>query len=148
MQSANDNQVGGTHYATGDVQHWDFVQGALNGRYLEGNITKYIARHHKKNGLQDVDKAIHYAKKLHELYKEGAVRPIRQPGEVYQPPMLTRFLEATQLGHWERLTMIAATMWSNETQLEELIRILGNVRGRYHEPEDATSAYVGQGSEP
>ena len=42
--SANNRQVGGSHYAEGgEVQHWDFA--TLNGlSYLVGCATKYIAR--------------------------------------------------------------------------------------------------------
>lgn len=62
--AANDVQVGGTHYQGGAIQHWDF---AAQLPYLEGNATKYISRHMKKNGLQDLLKAAHYLKKIIEL---------------------------------------------------------------------------------
>jgi len=60
--SANDRQVGGKHYASA-YQHWDFVLDAKLG-YFEGQITKYLSRHRKKNGLQDAEKALHFAEKL------------------------------------------------------------------------------------
>ena len=38
--------------------------------YLEGCATKYIIRHHKKNGKQDVQKAEHYVEKLINLAQD------------------------------------------------------------------------------
>lgn len=65
VPSANDIQVGGNHYQGGKIQHWDW---AAQLPYLEGNATKYISRHTKKNGLQDLLKAEHYLHKMMEVY--------------------------------------------------------------------------------
>jgi hypothetical protein len=59
--SSNDKQVGGSHYKA-EFQHWDWAL-ALNLPYITGNITKYIYRWRKKNGLQDLQKALHYLEK-------------------------------------------------------------------------------------
>lgn len=67
MTSANERQVAGSHYQA-KTQHWDYAVQALDNRYLEGNITKYVVRHRKKNGLQDLEKALHYADKLIEEF--------------------------------------------------------------------------------
>lgn len=67
--TANERQVGGTHYAS-TFQHWDFIEHYGVG-YLEGCLTKYVTRHHKKNGLEDLLKASHYLDKLIELYQQG-----------------------------------------------------------------------------
>jgi hypothetical protein len=32
--------------------------------FLEGNIVKYVCRHHAKNGAEDIKKAIHYCELL------------------------------------------------------------------------------------
>lgn len=71
MTTANSTQVGGSHYRT-VFQHWDLAH-LLNLGYFEGQITKYTTRHANKNGLQDVQKAIHFLQKLIEL------EPQRQP---------------------------------------------------------------------
>lgn len=63
-KTANEKQVGGNHYKT-TIQPWDFVL-ANNIGFLEGNAIKYIARHKQKNGIEDIDKAIHYLEKLKE----------------------------------------------------------------------------------
>jgi len=58
----NSHQVGGVHYKT-PIEHWDFVV-ACSLNYLEGNATKYLTRSHKKSGLQDLQKSLHYVSKL------------------------------------------------------------------------------------
>jgi len=64
--AANDHQEGGDHYAIlGQVQHWDW---AKNIPYLEGNATKYIGRHWKKGGVEDIRKALHYIQKIVETH--------------------------------------------------------------------------------
>jgi hypothetical protein len=76
--SANDSQVGGSHYRT-DHQTWDFI--VANGLgYLEGNIIKYVVRHRKKHGVQDLKKAMHYLQKLIETEE--------QPSRSYEPKEL------------------------------------------------------------
>ena len=58
-RDALEKQVGGSHYATMKIQPVEFIT-ANNLSFLEGNVVKYIARHHAKNGADDVRKAIHY----------------------------------------------------------------------------------------
>ena len=65
--SANEKQVGGSHYKKGGEEHWD-RQWRLYGRgYFVGCITKYVERYHEKNGVQDLQKAQHFLEKLIEL---------------------------------------------------------------------------------
>jgi len=62
---ANEQQVGGEHYAVKAIQPWDFII-ANNIGYLEGNIIKYISRWKDKGGVEDLKKAQHYLQKLIE----------------------------------------------------------------------------------
>lgn len=64
--SANDNQVGGRHYANKAIQPWDYIV-ANNLGYLEGNVVKYISRWKEKGGIDDLRKVIHYTEKLIEV---------------------------------------------------------------------------------
>lgn len=67
--SANEIQIGGDHYKTQAIQPWDFI--ALNNLgYLEGCVVKYVSRHAKKGGIEDLNKAKHYLDKLIELNAE------------------------------------------------------------------------------
>tara|TARA_Y100000034_G_scaffold122665_1_gene168428 strand:- start:714 stop:1172 length:459 start_codon:yes stop_codon:yes gene_type:complete len=68
MTKANNRQVGGKHYRN-EIQHWDWA--FSNGfDYFQGQITKYIARWRYKNGIQDLEKALHFLEKYIELQKE------------------------------------------------------------------------------
>lgn len=63
---ANERQVGGDHYKTEGLQHWDIVH-MFGLDYFQGQITKYLFRWRKKNGLEDLEKARHYLDKYIEL---------------------------------------------------------------------------------
>ena len=63
---ANEHQIGGNHYASNDIQPWDYII-ANNLGYLEGNIIKYTTRWRRKGGIDDLRKVIHYAEKLIEV---------------------------------------------------------------------------------
>jgi len=71
----NHYQVGGSHYGGVTFQHWDFVIANHLG-YFEGQITKYVLRWRKKNGKQDLQKALHYLQKLQQAL---ATRQLRWP---------------------------------------------------------------------
>lgn len=61
--SALKKQVGGQHYASMKIQPVEFITVNDLG-FLEGNVVKYICRHHAKNGAEDIRKAIHYCELL------------------------------------------------------------------------------------
>lgn len=67
--NANDRQVGGSHYQD-NIQHWDFAA-QRQYDYFQGQITKYVDRWKKKNGLQDLLKAQHFLEKYIELVRAG-----------------------------------------------------------------------------
>lgn len=64
--AANDRQEGGSHYKGTGEEHWDRVW-RLGMNYWQAAATKYIERYQKKNGEEDLRKAIHYIEKLIEL---------------------------------------------------------------------------------
>lgn len=72
-EKPNSIQHGGTHYRTG-YQHWDWIVDIGYGwQYYCGAATKYLIRHKKKNGMEDLKKAKHFAQKLQSLVAEGRV---------------------------------------------------------------------------
>lgn len=62
----NSYQVNGDHYMH-DYQPWDFILDNDIG-FLAGNAIKYIVRHRKKGGVNDLRKCIHY---LHKIKSSG-----------------------------------------------------------------------------
>ena len=57
-------QVGGDHYKS-DYQHWDWAIDVGLGP-LEYGATRYICRHWKKHGIEDLKKAKHFVIKLRD----------------------------------------------------------------------------------
>lgn len=74
--SANQTQIGGTHYRSMPIQPWDFI--AANGLgFFEGEIIVYVCRHRKKGGVEDLRKARHILDKLIELEtSDGYLDPL------------------------------------------------------------------------
>ena len=71
------SQEGGDHYQA-DYQHWDWVTDC-HIHYLPATCTKYVSRWRKKNGVQDLRKAMTY------LDKMLAVSSV-DPGHEFNPP--------------------------------------------------------------
>ncbi len=61
-------QVGGDHYKS-EYQHWDWAVDVGLGP-LEYGATRYICRHWKKNGVEDLQKAQHFIEKIMELERD------------------------------------------------------------------------------
>lgn len=75
--NANERQVGGDHYKQkdGSEEHWDRVA-RLGLDYFQGQITKYVERCWKKNGLDDLRKARHFLDKYIELKEAEAGKAV------------------------------------------------------------------------
>lgn len=71
--SANNKQVAGDHYKS-SIQHWDYVV-ANDLDYFQAQITKYVTRWKKKNGIQDLKKAQHFLEKYIELNETDPAEP-------------------------------------------------------------------------
>jgi hypothetical protein len=54
-----DRQVGGKHYKTFRIQPYEFIS-KNNLSFFQGNVVKYVCRYLNKNGVQDLEKIIHY----------------------------------------------------------------------------------------
>lgn len=70
IEPALDRQEGGWHYKDFAIQPVEFIH-ANDIPFLEGNVIKYVVRHSKKNGLQDLLKAKHYIELLIQLEYDG-----------------------------------------------------------------------------
>lgn len=119
--SANDIQVGGSHYRTaGNTQHWDWVtQNHLP--YLEAVATKYVCRWRKKNGRQDLEKAAHYVAKLMEQFQLGICKP--QPDRAVNMTV-TDFATANHLGVDESAFCRILLYWQTKRDLLRAMNIV------------------------
>ena len=54
-----DKQIGGSHYKTFHIQPYEFIS-KNNLSFFQGNVVKYVCRYLKKNGIEDLEKIIHY----------------------------------------------------------------------------------------
>jgi hypothetical protein len=84
---ANTRQVGGDHYK-GDgtlVEHWDIaIMHKMD--FFQYQVTKYVMRWKKKNGVKDLEKAMHFIQKYIEVHKEfGPTEGIKNVGEASNP---------------------------------------------------------------
>jgi hypothetical protein len=65
--NALSKQEGGSHYKDMLIQPVEFIV-KNNLAFLEANVIKYVCRHRNKNGIEDLNKAIHYLELAKELY--------------------------------------------------------------------------------
>lgn len=119
--AANDTQVGGSHYKV-SYEHWDFIH-ELGIPYLEAVTTKYVTRWRKKDGRQDLHKALHYLTKLEETSE-----PIpRWPSEfttVGDYDKIARFCAANGLSEIETAYIRILVTWSEKHELAQARELL------------------------
>lgn len=63
---ANDTQVGGGHYKARAIEPWDIVA-VLGLDPFQADIMYYLLRWKEKNGLEDLEKALHWMQKYVEV---------------------------------------------------------------------------------
>lgn len=113
MEIANAGQIGGDHYKS-TYQHWDLVVNCDLG-YLEGQVTKYVSRWKKKNGVQDLEKALHFAMKMHEVMdvvKRPTVPVINRLEES------RKFIEVNGYSGFDALIIRVFASWNNISDVE------------------------------
>jgi hypothetical protein len=122
---ADQRQIGGGHYAS-ELQHWDLIERYGIG-YLEGCATKYVTRHRKKNGKQDLLKAQHYVQKLIELYDEG----VRLPRGIVPINVVGDFTKANELDTLEMAVVVHLCSWNCRGHLEMAAKDLEDLLIQY-----------------
>lgn len=60
LQEKLNKQIGGSHYKKVKKQPIEVIV-ECNLSFIQGNILKYVTRYKDKNGIEDLQKAIHYA---------------------------------------------------------------------------------------
>jgi hypothetical protein len=131
--NANERQVGGNHYQA-PFQHWDLVQ-RLGLGYFEGQVTKYVTRHRKKNGRQDAEKALHFLEKLIELSHQDLVRAPRPPSGTDTFNLLDYYASSNGLTTLEDTIIRTVSTWFNPIDLRNARRMLvALIADSYPEP--------------
>jgi hypothetical protein len=67
------NRSAGSHYKSFHIQPYEFIsKNELS--FFQGNVIKYVCRYKNKNGIQDLEKIIHYCeleiKKMKDMGKK------------------------------------------------------------------------------
>lgn len=116
MNSKADSvQIGGDHYKNTPSQHWNLVITTRMG-YFEGQITRYISRWRKKDGIQDLQKALHYIYKLIEV-NNGGMRMGGGIGSLSMRTEVTKFIAANSLSNIEGQAIMEVVCWRDEGHL-------------------------------
>jgi len=63
------DKINPNYYIGTKIQVSDFIE-EFDLNYFEGNVIKYVTRHRKKNGLEDLRKAKWYIERLIDGYTE------------------------------------------------------------------------------
>jgi hypothetical protein len=116
--TANETQVGGDHYRT-PYQHWDLAVKIPLG-FLDGCVTKHVTRWRKKNGIQDLQKALHYLDKLIEVGDYNIKRNPIAPADIE----VKRFAEANDLTFLEYQFIFLMCTYDREKTLRNARHIL------------------------
>lgn len=66
-------QIGGSHYKNFKIQPYEFIS-HNDLSFFQGCVIKYVCRYMSKNGIQDLEKVIHYCEleilKMKDLKKK------------------------------------------------------------------------------
>lgn len=125
--SANETQIGGSHYKGAALEHWDFTVRALGNRYLEGAITKYISRWRRKDGLKDLMKCDHFLQKLGEEIVHCRVYPLPHVGSTERIRMVELFNASYDLPSEEAGIVFVAATWTKLGHIQEARAILSGI---------------------
>ena len=63
MKFTSKDNIKPDHYGGSEIDVIDFCQ-ANKLDFMQGNVIKYITRYRKKNGLEDVRKAVEYINRI------------------------------------------------------------------------------------
>lgn len=129
MKSTN-NEIGGSHYKDCKFQPIELIK-LYRMNFFQGNIVKYVTRFRKKNGREDLRKAIHYAQLGMELAPENTAiyngsywSVLYEYASDNELPELTVFiLMLTLKQHWKPLIKALTILENREYGIEGKVTI-------------------------
>lgn len=126
-----DVQVGGFHYKGFNYQPIVLIS-AVQMNFVQGEILKYVTRFSRKDGHEDLKKALHYARlgewinPANHVIVDGAVRH-----EVSGYILMNRLGEDREGTNWEGfLISLCRQEW------REIIEFIKKLEGMYYADED------------
>jgi hypothetical protein len=91
----------------------------FGNRYLESQVSKYLTRWRKKNGLQDLEKAQHFLLKLIEAAATRAVLPVTKLPPRWLDSMDT-YAIANDLDVDQKAIICTVHTWTSTTELHSI----------------------------
>jgi len=143
--TANTMQIGGSHYKSG-IQHWDLMDDHDVG-YLEAAATKYVTRWRNKDGIKDLQKALHFVKKLAEKRQDAPQTEIAARIPEVPRQAINKFLDANHLTGDEADIISHLLTWQSTATLHLVagrIQQLINSNSPTDEDAEASIGYVNQ----
>jgi hypothetical protein len=143
--NANTMQIGGNHYRSG-IQHWDLMDDYRVG-YLESAATKYITRWRNKDGVKDLQKALHFVKKLAEKRQDAPQVEISARIPQVHRQAINKYLESNHLTGDEADIISHLLTWQSTATLHLVCgRIQQLINGATPVDDDAEASigYVNQ----
>lgn len=105
MSNALQMQVGGDHYKTGGIQPIEFAH-QNNYDPAAFSVLKYVSRHRRKAGRQDLEKAMHFALIREEL--------LSKYGNTFQPTYhisMGEYCASNDLGYNDSWALMQLESW-------------------------------------
>jgi len=143
--TANSIQIGGNHYRSG-IQHWDLMDDYRVG-YLESAATKYVTRWRNKDGIKDLQKSLHFVKKLAEKRQDAPQVEISERIPQVPRQAINKFLDANHLTGDEADIISHLLTWQSTATLHLVcgrIQQLINSATPAEDGSEPSSGYVNQ----
>lgn len=99
-------QIGGKHYKNLRIQPVEFIM-RNDWDFCAGCMLKHIVRHRAKDGLEDIQKAKHYAALRHQLWQEHTA-PRAGP---WQRISMDDFLKENDIGGLDSNALHTLEVW-------------------------------------
>lgn len=137
--TVNEKQIGGDHYKS-SLQHWDLIEKYGVG-YVEGCATKYLTRHWKKHGKQDLEKAVHYIEKLIDLATHhGRIARGQVPKEVIQ-----QFGDANSIPGKELKAIFILVGWWRVDDLHVALQLTKEILAEVDKDQQQIADFIAEG---
>ena len=123
-------QVGGNHYQSKGVQHVQFCQ-VNRIPWAESCALKYLTRHRRKNGLQDVEKARHYVEFVVALDYDKEGKPLYSHAQMVPErlkPSLQQFMDDNGVPDNEQDLMRATISHQVRGNRDGLLKVIDRLK--------------------